>query len=146
MKKLILILIVAVGLTACKKDEFSLRPMGSGSTTNSVSPNPDRIGLNSWRINIFVNEGSNVTSEFTGYAFQFHPNGILTATKKGVTTEGHWSNRTESDQQKLNINFDSGPLMQLNKNWNLIERNVRVIKLGTVPSNDMADYLEFARI
>ena len=147
MKKLILILIVAVGITACKKDEFSLRPMGTGSTTTTTSiPDPPDKELASWRIAILVNEGSNVTSKFIGYSFQFHPNGILTATKKGITTKGHWSNRTETDQPKLNITFDSGPLMELNNNWDVTQRHVNVIKLEIVTGKDMTDYLDFQKI
>jgi hypothetical protein len=153
MKKLIFILIVAVGLTACKKDEFSLRPMGSDSSTSKVAPTPDPVAptpnpveQSLWRIGFLVNDGSNVTSDFTGYTFEFHPDGMLLATKKGVRTEGHWSRRTETDQPKLNINFESGPLMALNNNWDLKEHHVSVIKLEFITSNDMTEYLNFQKI
>ncbi len=145
MKKLILILIVAVGFTACKKDEFSLRPMGSGSASPTVTTPSDPMDQPSWRIGLLVNEGNDVTSKFTGYSFRFHADGILTATKKGITTKGYWSNRTENDQQKLNINFDSGPLMEMNNNWNVKERHVSVIKLE-FRSKGMPETLEFVKI
>ncbi len=143
MKKLFLILTVAVGLTACKKDLTSLRPIIPSTSTDAKSVDPKFIG--NWKIvNLFRN-GNDETSDFRDYTFKFDPGGKIYALRSGDIFVGNWTRRTETDQEKFNINFDSAPLTELNNNWNLVERDVNVLKLEFVIRKNVIESLEFRK-
>jgi len=141
MKKLFLILTIAVGLTACRKDLTSLRPITPTSST-STSTIPVK-NYQKWKVTNLVRNNINETSDFTGSIFQFAPNGIIYATRNGKTFTGNWTSRTENNQQKLNITFNGGGLLELANNWDLILRDDQVIKLQAITKEDVTEYLDF---
>jgi hypothetical protein len=133
MKKLLLILILIGGLTACDKNEASIKP-----TTPSTSL---VMTQGKWKITNLNHNGYN-ESGFTDYQFQFNLNGTLNAVKEGVTTSGYWSTRTENNEQKLNISFSSPPLNELNFDWRVKQINVNMMNLG----DGGTEYLDFQKL
>lgn len=137
MKKLLSILMITAlmlfgALTGCNKKETSVKP----TTTSSLV-----MMQGKWKITNFNHNGTN-ESHFTGYEFQFGVNGVVTAVKEGITTKGYWSTRTENNEQKLNISFDSSPLKELNFDWRVKKIDANIMNL----SDGGTEYLDFQKL
>jgi hypothetical protein len=65
-------------------------------------------------LNSFVNNGVENNTKFDGYTFQFGANGIVSASKAGIVTQGNWSVSADS---LVIRNFVDVPFSGLNEKW-----------------------------
>lgn len=129
------ILVLVMAASSCKKDDNN-----SPSINNTVQEGK-------WKVTLFNDSGNDETNHYTGYEFQFNPDGTITATKTGSTVSGTWSNGNDDSQQKLVLGFSTPPFDELNSDWHLLEQNSSLIKLEDVSGgNGGTDYLTFSKI
>jgi len=140
-----LIFIVTTAST-CSKDDDSPR---SNSSSELVA-----IATNgTWKISYYYDSDQDETATFTGYNFTFATNNVLSATKGSTTYTGIWSitdsnsNDDSLSDLDFNIAFTSpSQFLELNDDWEIIEKSTTVIKLKDVSGgNGGADYLTFTK-
>ena len=130
MKK-ILLLILPVLLFSCKRE-----------SNNSVSGD---IINGTWIISKYIDSGSNETSYFTGYTFNFNADGLIVATNSSQVG-GSWSEYNDDDHTELTILFSQSPLNELNDDWHVVSRSNTQIELEDVSGgNGGVDYLTFSK-
>ncbi|MEJ7610244.1 MAG: hypothetical protein WKF88_03590 [Ferruginibacter sp.] len=136
-------------MSTCKKEDTAdLNPSGSSSNSAalSVSVVNSTVVTGSWRVTYFFDSGDE-TFHFSGYAFNFNSNGVLTATKNGTVISGTWTSGNDNSHVKLIINFTSpAQFTELSEDWRVTERTDTRIKLIHVSGgNGGTDYLTFER-
>jgi len=77
-----------------------------------------------WAITSFISDGSNITSDFSTYRFQYFSNYTVDAIKNGtVEATGNW----DGDASAMNIiaNFPNAtnPLLLLNGTWHITDNS-----------------------
>jgi hypothetical protein len=92
IKMIAILLIVATGISQCKKDDF--KPIYS-------NPTPVNVMSGTWEITLFELNGEEHTNVFMGYTFEFQQNGVLMAMAKDDIRTGKWS----SDNTKFVIDL-----------------------------------------
>ena len=123
---------------SCKKNADTT----PSSTLNST------ILQGQWRISFFDDSGNIETNHFTGYAFQFHSNGTVTATNGSQTVNGVWTQGNDNSQAKLLLNFGNNvPFDDLNEDWHVLVQNANQIMLQHVSGgNGGTDNLHFEKM
>jgi hypothetical protein len=149
MKKFKLLLIVAVAaattMLSCKKEDNSSKDNSSG-TTNTT---PALITAATWRVTYYNDNGTDRTSEFSGYVFTFGGSGTVQAIKSGTTTSGTWQSLYESSEDKLILNFGSAlsPFDGINHDWHILEKSSAKFRMEDVSGGGGGtDYLTFEKI
>ena len=107
-----------------------------------------------WKVTSFVDSGDDHTSDFTGYAFTFSPNGDAIAVNGGTTVSGTWSISTSSsdddsnDDMDFNLSFASpADFEELTDDWDVKSHSSTKIELIDVSGgNGGTDYLTFEKI
>ncbi|REJ80548.1 MAG: hypothetical protein DWQ44_06240 [Bacteroidetes bacterium] len=124
--------------SACKKDE---------GTSPSNDPG-NIIQSGQWRISLFMEDGNDETSHFSGYVFTFSSDGSAKAEKSGSRVNGSWSKGTDNSTPKLNLHFgNNDPWRELNEDWHILEENSSIIRLEHVSGgNGGIDNLNFTKI
>ena len=121
------------------------------SSTNPIIPsNPIStiVQQGSWRITLYNDNGTDETSNFTGYSFKFNSNGTITATKGGSTVNGTWSKGTDDSQPKLYLNFGAtNPFDSLTSDWRITSQNTsKIVLIDVSGGGGGTDYLTFEKI
>jgi len=97
----------------------------------------------SWNIPYYFSN-SDKTSSYNGYSFVFKNDKSVVATKGGIPEIGQWESTLQyGGVRKLQLNFSSAVLANLNKNWNLFEFNNSQIRLRDVSNS--TNYLYFEK-
>jgi hypothetical protein len=110
MGKTITIISVFLLLTGCKKTIEKIKE-------NAVI---DAMTEGQWVVTKFVKNGTTITSDFTGYKFQFYSNKTVDAIKNSaVEKTGTWDG--DVNTMTITANFTSAalPLTLLNGNWHI---------------------------
>ncbi|KGO84349.1 hypothetical protein Q763_00970 [Flavobacterium beibuense F44-8] len=107
-----------------------------------------------WSITSFVDSGNDETNHFTGYAFTFGSNGVLTAVNGDTTVTGTWSVTTDdsnddnpSGDVDFNIAFASpADFVDLTDDWDIVTVTSTTISLIDVSGgNGGTDTLMFQK-
>lgn len=107
-----------------------------------------------WSITSFVDSGNDETNHFTGYAFTFGSNGVLTAVNGDTTVTGTWSVTTDdsnddnpSGDVDFNIAFASpADFVDLTDDWDIVTVTSTTISLIDVSGgNGGTDTLVFQK-
>ena len=110
MKSLVLLIITVLLLSGCKKtierkaEDAILKAMTDGQ----------------WVITSFTSDGNDITSNFSGYKFQYFPDYTVSAIKNGtVEKTGDWQG--DSNTMTIWANFPNAinPLLLLNGTWHI---------------------------
>ncbi len=74
-----------------------------------------------WRVTGYLDNDSNITASFTGYAFQFNENGTVYALLNQQQTDGTWT--ADIDAKSITSNFPAAPypLSKLNYTWTITD-------------------------
>jgi hypothetical protein len=94
----------------------------------------DNILHKNFRINLATDNGTNLTSQYTGYTFVMYKstyyNGPVTAVKNSVTYNGTWS--SNDDYSKLVITLPATPaeFVFLNREWKFTKKALPVMELA----------------
>jgi len=105
------------------------------------------INKGKWKVSKFEEDGKDETGHFSGYVFQFNTDGTITATSGNNTLKGTWTTGSDDSKTKMNINFPSAPLNELNDDWVIKSGNTGSIQLQHTSGGDgSVDYLTFDKI
>jgi len=112
MKKLTLIILGAILLTGCKKlveqkaQDAILKAMTDGQ----------------WVITNFTSNGTDLTSDFSSYKFQYFDNYTVNAIKNGtVDKTGTWQGDVNTMSISANFANAVNPLLLLNGTWHITD-------------------------
>ncbi len=131
------IIIGIVLLASCKKDDNS----------NSSTALNNTLQMGKWKITYYIDNGTDQTSHYTGYAFTFNNNGTVNAAKTGSLVNGTWNSGNDDSTLKLVLGFSTSPFDELNDDWHVIQQTSVIIKLEDVSGgNGGIDYLTFEKI
>lgn len=110
MKNFTILLIMLVSLASCKKTlEEKARDIVLDAMTSGT-----------WHITKFTVDGTNITSDFTGYSFQYHKNETVDAIKNGgIQSTGSWSGDAANMRISANFTNVSEPLLLINGSWSI---------------------------
>lgn len=98
-----------------------------------------------WRVTLFTDSGNDETSDFSGYTFSFNSNGVVTATKSGVSKNGTWSSGSNKFNIDLGVKDDTNkPLGELTDDWKIISTSDTEIKL-TDDNSSSNEFLTFTK-
>ena len=136
--------------TCCDDDEVIV------PTVVSVDPTPviNIVNNGTWRITFYEDSGTNETTNFTGYNFNFGSGGILTATNGTNTYTGLWSVTSDtsgddspSNDLDFNMSFSApSTFVGLTDDWNIIEYTATKVRLIHVSGgNGGTDYITFEK-
>jgi hypothetical protein len=122
--KTILTLVLMAGLlsTGCTRNNGGV---------DDNTPISQVITQGSWFVHYYFENGTDETSDFSGYSFTFATNGSFTATKAGVTTNGNWSEITDDGVKKLVLNLVTADpkLDNVNDDWVIVSKTADFIDL-----------------
>ena len=81
-----------------------------------------------WRVTGFLEGTVDITSEFTGYNFQFKENGTVTSNHNSIIDQGAWVG--DVNNYSISSNFPSAvnPLLKFNGVWKLIDSSNTTVK------------------
>ncbi len=111
MKKIIPIFFLITFFSGCKKAiENKQQDLVIQAMTNGQ-----------WQITSFTLNSSNITSDFTGYKFQYHSNKTVDAIKNGaVVKTGTWDGNATTMTTSADFPAAVNPLLYINGSWNII--------------------------
>ena len=126
MKPLLIIISLAC-LTGCKK---VIEKKAETAIMNAMTDGQ-------WAITTFVSNGTNITTDFSAYRFQYFSNYTVNAIKSGtVENTGNW----EGDVSTMNIfaNFPNAtnPLLLLNGTWHVTDNSWTYVKATMTIGNE----------
>jgi hypothetical protein len=136
-KLLGLLMLSLTVLSACDKNDDNPANMDVRTVATSGT----------WKITYFFDDSRDQTSIFSGYAFTFGANNMLTAVKANSSIPGTWATDTDDSKSKLVIAF-AGPsgFDELTEDWLVVQSTSSMIKLQhTSGGNGTIDYLTFEK-
>jgi len=110
MKKLVTAFCFILFLSACKK------------TVEKIQENAIISAMTDgqWRITSFVQNGADITTDFTGYKFQYYSNRTVDAIKNGaVEKTGTWDGDPSTMMTWANFTGATAPLNLINGSWHI---------------------------
>ncbi|HMH31720.1 MAG TPA: hypothetical protein VK543_01755 [Puia sp.] len=74
-----------------------------------------------WVVTRYLDNGTDITSSFSGYVFKFNSNGTVSGTNSGVAEQGTWSG--DINTRTITSEFPSAgdPLQKLNHTWKITD-------------------------
>ena len=110
MKKFTILLLFFFSLFSCKK---TLEEKARDIVVNAMTSGK-------WSITRFTTDGTNITSDFTGYSFQFFENETVDAIKNNsVEATGSWKGDAANMSISANFTNVSEPLSLINGTWSI---------------------------
>jgi len=90
-----------------------------------------------WSITSFTLNGTNITSDFNGYKFQYYSNKTVDAIKNGIVEKtGTWDGNASTMTTSANFPSAVNPLLLINGNWNITNNSwTYVVATQTVGSD-----------
>lgn len=82
-----------------------------------------------WGITSFINNGTDITTDFSSYKFQYHSNKTVDAIKNGTTEKtGSWDG--DASAMTISAEFSSAvnPLLLINGNWHIDDNSWTYVK------------------
>ena len=107
----ILVLILFINFASCKKAiENKQRDLLVDAITNGV-----------WQVHKYLEDSTDITSQFYGYTFQFEEAGAVHANYYGVTDHGTWTGDINTYSITSQFPTANDPLKKLNGTWKLTD-------------------------
>jgi hypothetical protein len=110
MNKLLPVICLVFLLSGCKKaiekaqEDFIIKAMTDGQ----------------WKVTNFVQNGTNITTNFTGYKFQYYSNKTVDAINNGtVEKTGTWNGEASTMTTWANFTNAVAPLILINGSWHI---------------------------
>ena len=85
----IFLLALVIGLASCSKSNDDNPDPSGNNNSNSISGD--------WKVTYYFDSGKDETGDYSGYAFKFNENGVLTASASTSAYSGTWSVNDNSD-------------------------------------------------
>lgn len=110
MKRLITLLLVVVTLGSCKR---TAEQIGEDLVIKAMTDGQ-------WKITRFTQNGSDITSNFSPYKFQYYSNKTVDAINNGVTERtGNWDGNASAMTTWAEFPGASNPIALINGTWNI---------------------------
>lgn len=150
MKKLKLTAILACVFmvnvaSMCSSDDNS----SSSSSSVSAAQVAQTVANGQWAVTRYNENGTNQTSDFSGYVFTFAANGDLTAVNGSTTQSGTWRTYRDSGSTKMELTFGatSGSFESITDDWNVLSSTATKVELKHTSGGDGSiDYLTFEKM
>ena len=97
---------------------------------NITSTTQEALIHSNWGVDFYFNN-QNLTGNYGSYRILFSNTGLLVAQKNNETTTGNWSNSVDAnnnEQVSLNFNTADTNLVQLNRQWKVVNRTPATIE------------------
>ncbi|NJN28998.1 MAG: hypothetical protein HC819_25115, partial [Cyclobacteriaceae bacterium] len=93
-----------------------------------------------WQVDSFIDEGSNRTSELTGYVFTFNADKSVEAVKSPTTIPGAWETDGDSGELELLLAMSGNdPFDDISEDWTVKEFTSTTIRLEKEEDDDDDD-------
>ena len=128
MKKISIALLMFISLASCKKTlEEKARDIVIDAMTSGK-----------WEITKFTVDGTNITSDFAGYSFQYHKNETVDAIKDGnIQSTGTWSGDAANMRISANFTNVSEPLLLINGTWSITNNSWTFVEAKQTVGNQV---------
>ncbi len=126
---ILLCITICTGFMGCSK-----KAVETAQATYYQQQFEDNILNKNFRVHLAMDNGVDLTAQFTGYTFVLYKstyyNGPMTAVKNGTTYNGTWS--SNDDYSKLVITFSSSPpeFIFLNREWKFTKKALPIMELA----------------
>jgi hypothetical protein len=128
MKKFLLIILLPVALISCKKiiqkqeENLIVKAMTDGQ----------------WTVTSFINNGTDITTDFSPYKFQYFKNNTVEAIKNGtIENTGIWQGDINDMSISANFSTVSTPLILLNGTWLITDNSWTYVKATMTDGNEI---------
>ena len=112
MKKLIALLLIIAALGSCKK---TAEKIGEDLVVKAMIDGQ-------WKVTKFTQNGTDITSNFSGYKFQYFSNKTVDAILNGVTERsGVWDGNASAMTTWANFPGAPDPISLINGTWNITD-------------------------
>ena len=107
---------------------------GNGDNNSNNGPLGTFLSDGLWTVGSYTEDDDDQTDNYSGYTFDFDPNGTVTASN-GTTTNGTWA-AMDSDSELL-LNFGSAvPLDEFNDTWNVVSATSTRVEIQDISGED----------
>lgn len=98
-----------------------------------------------WKINLFFEDGMNITGDYSFYTFTFKDDGTVRAANNGFSVFGTW--KVKKDDGKVKFYLDLGsPIDELSEDWEVISNTNTKLELQDERSDGKIDLLTFVKL
>ena len=126
MKQLLIIISLAC-LTGCKK---VIEKKAETAIMNAMTDGQ-------WVITTFISNGTNITTDFSAYRFQYFTNYTVNAIKSGtVENTGNWEGDVNTMSIFANFPNATNPLLLLNGTWHVTDNSWTYVKATMTIGNE----------
>ena len=126
MKQLLIIISLAC-LTGCKK---VIEKKAETAIMNAMTDGQ-------WVITTFTSNGTNITTDFSAYRFQYFTNYTVNAIKSGtVENTGNWEGDVNTMSIFANFPNATNPLLLLNGTWHVTDNSWTYVKATMTIGNE----------
>ncbi|MBS1975688.1 MAG: hypothetical protein JST13_15175, partial [Bacteroidetes bacterium] len=126
--------LLAVSTFSCKKlVQQQERNAAMNIITNGV-----------WYVTLYSENGTDITSSFSGYVFQFKQDGTVVGTKDSVSITGTWAANINDHTITSNFPNASSPLVKLNGVWKITDSSVDYV-VANATINDSTENLKLQK-
>ena len=114
MKRLIPLLFITILLGSCEK---AVEKIGEDLVIKAMTDGQ-------WRITKFTQNSIDITSNFSGYKFQYYSNKTVDAILNGVTERsGTWDGNASAMTTYANFPGATNPILLINGTWNITKNS-----------------------
>lgn len=83
-----------------------------------------------WKVTNFVNNGTNITTDFTNYKFQYYENRTVDAINNGtIEKTGTWNGNATTMTTSANFTSPAYPLNLINGEWHIVRNSWTYIEV-----------------
>jgi hypothetical protein len=97
-----------------------------------------------WMVTHYADSGTDITSNFSGYTFQFYANGTVDAIKAGMAQPGTWVGNINAHTITSNFPAAGSPLDKLNAVWTITDSYTDSVSANCVIGTD-TNYLSLKK-
>ena len=120
MKKLLVFIGMIVLMSGCKK---SIEKIAEDLVIKAMTDGQ-------WKVTNFVNNGTNITADFTNYKFQYYENRTVDAINNGtVEKTGTWNGDATAMTTSANFISAAYPLNLINGVWHIVRNSWTYIEV-----------------
>ena len=97
-----------------------------------------------WYVKVYTENGTDITSSFSGYVFQFKQDGTVLGIKDSVSVTGTWA--ADINNYTITSNFPgaTNPLVKLNGVWKITDSSIDYV-VANATINDSTENLRLQK-
>ena len=127
MKKLITLFIIASAFGSCKK---AAEQIGEDLVIKAMTDGQ-------WKVTKFTQNGSDITSSFSTYKFQYYSNKTVDAINNGVTERtGNWDGNATAMTTWASFTGAPNPIALINGTWNITKNSWTYVEATQISGSE----------